>query len=107
MTPKDDKNIPVPAPEDDYSLEEILAEYGGSLEHHLLRETEAPADPEPPAAPAEPAPAQEPETPPVPEPPPVGDIQPGHVRRRRPLGLLEGVRGGRSGRGLRRRAWPG
>lgn len=70
MTPKDDKNIPVPAPEDDYSLEEILAEYGGSLEHHLLRETEAPADPEPPAAPAEPAPDQEPETPPVPEPPP-------------------------------------
>ena len=60
MTPKDDKNIPVPAPEDDYSLEEILAEYGGSLEHHLLRETEAPADPEPPTAPAEPAPAQEP-----------------------------------------------
>ena len=35
MTPKDDKNIPVPAPEDDYSLEEILAEYGGSLENRL------------------------------------------------------------------------
>ena len=76
MTPKDDKNIPVPAPEDDYSLEEILAEYGGSLEHHLLRETEAPADPEPPAAPAEPAPAQEPETPPVPEPPPEEEAPP-------------------------------
>lgn len=76
MTPKDDKNIPVPAPEDDYSLEEILAEYGGSLEHHLLRETEAPADSEPPAAPAEPAPAQEPETPPVPEPPPEEEAPP-------------------------------
>ncbi len=76
MTPKDDKNIPVPAPEDDYSLEEILAEYGGSLEHHLLRETEAPADSEPPAAPAEPAPAQEPETPPVPEPPPKEEAPP-------------------------------
>lgn len=76
MTPKDNKNIPVPAPEDDYSLEEILAEYGGSLEHHLLRETEAPADPEPPAAPAEPAPAQEPETPPVPEPPPEEEAPP-------------------------------
>ena len=76
MTPKDDKNIPVPAPEDDYSLEEILAEYGGSLEHHLLRKTEAPADPEPPAAPAEPAPAQEPETPPVPEPPPEEEAPP-------------------------------
>ena len=76
MTPKDDKNIPVPAPEDDYSLEEILAEYGGSLEHHLLRETEAPADPEPPAAPAEPAPAQEPETPPAPEPPPEEEAPP-------------------------------
>lgn len=76
MTPKDDKNIPVPAPEDDYSLEEILAEYGGSLEHHLLRETEAPADSEPPAAPAEPAPDQEPETPPVPEPPPEEEAPP-------------------------------
>ena len=63
MTPKDDKNIPVPAPEDDYSLEEILAEYGGSLEHHLLRETEEAAP-----APAEPPP-REPEASPVPEPP--------------------------------------
>ena len=32
--------------------------------------------------------------------PGVGNVQPGHVRLRRPLGLLEGVRGGR---GLRRR----
>ena len=91
MTPKDDKNIPVPAPADDSSLEEILAEYGGSLEHHLLRETEAPADPEPPAAPAEPAPAQEPETPPAPEPPP---LLPPRTPSRRPSGR-------------RRRTWPG
>ena len=81
MTPKDDNNISVPAPEDDYSLEEILAEYGGSLEHHLLRDMEeAPAPAE--ASPAEPAPEEappaEPETPPeppaeepaAPEPPP-------------------------------------
>lgn len=73
MTPKDNHISP---PEEDYSLEEILAEYGGSLEHHLLRETEAPAEPEPPAAPAEPAPAQEPETPPVPEPPPEEEAPP-------------------------------
>ncbi len=58
MTPKDENQLNAPAPEDGYSLEEILAEYGGSLEHHLLRETEAPADPEPPAAPAEPGEAE-------------------------------------------------
>ncbi len=71
MTPKDDNNISAPAPEDDYSLEEILAEYGGSLEQHLLRDTEK-AQPAP-SAPAEPpedeTTPQEPETPPVPEPP--------------------------------------
>ncbi len=69
MTPKDDNNISVPAPEDNYSLEEILAEYGGSLEHHLLRDMEeAPAPAEaPPAEPApEEAPPAEPETPPEP-----------------------------------------
>lgn len=76
MTPKDDNPINVPAPEEDYSLEEILAEYGGSLEHHLLRETEAPAEQEPPTAPEEPAPTQEPETPPVPEPPPEEEAPP-------------------------------
>ena len=57
MTPKDN-NPNAPAPEEDYSLEEILAEYGGSLEHHLLRDAEAPA--KPPAPPEEPAPAKEP-----------------------------------------------
>lgn len=72
MTPKDDNPINVPAPEDDYSLEEILAEYGGSLEHQLLREAEAFA--EAPAVPAEETPPP-PDTPPeeapaAPEPPP-------------------------------------
>lgn len=74
MTPKDDNNIPAPAQEEDYSLEEILAEYGGSLEHHLLREAEEapkPAEepaPEPPAEEPVPEPPAE-ETPPAPEPP--------------------------------------
>ena len=79
MTPKDDHQLNAPAPEEDYTLEEILAEYGGSLEHHLLREAGTPEVPvpEPPAAPMEPAakpeaqPAPEPpaEAPPPPEPP--------------------------------------
>lgn len=73
MTPKDNHISP---PEEDYSLEEILAEYGGSLEHHLLRETEVPAESEPPAAPAESAPTREPEAPPVPEPPPEEEAPP-------------------------------
>ncbi len=47
MTPKDDNHIPAaPSQEEDYSLEEILAEYGGSLEHHLLREAEPPSQKE-------------------------------------------------------------
>ena len=56
MTPKDDHQLNTPVPEDDYTLEEILAEYGGSLEHQLLREAEAPRAPapKPPAVPAEP-----------------------------------------------------
>lgn len=63
MTPKDDHQLNTPAPEDDYTLEEILAEYGGSLEHQLLREAEAPQAPapEPPAVPAEPGPLEKPE----------------------------------------------
>ena len=79
MTPKDDHQLNAPAPEEAYTLEEILAEYGGSLEHHLLREAGTPEVPvpEPPAAPMEPAakpeaqPAPEPpaEAPPPPEPP--------------------------------------
>ncbi|MCI9578771.1 MAG: hypothetical protein HFF98_07995 [Oscillibacter sp.] len=79
MTPKDDHQLNAPAPEEDYTLEEILAEYGGSLEHHLLREAGTPEVPvpEPPAAPMEPAakleaqPAPEPpaEASPPPEPP--------------------------------------
>ncbi len=62
MTPKDDHNIPAPAPEDDYSLEEILAEYGGSLEHHLLRAAEPP-----PPAPQESSPKQTAGAAPAPE----------------------------------------
>ena len=52
MSPKDDNRINAPSAEEDYSLEEILAEYGGSLEHSLLREAKPPEAPEP-AAPAE------------------------------------------------------
>lgn len=67
MTAKDDNNIPAsPAQEEDYSLEEILAEYGGSLEHLLLRSAEqAPPGPEEASAPGEDASAP----PPPPEPP--------------------------------------
>ncbi len=63
MTPKDDHQLNTPVPEDDYTLEEILAEYGGSLEHQLLREAEAPRAPapKPPAVPAEPGPLEKPE----------------------------------------------
>lgn len=64
MNPKDEKNqygaediTGIPASEDDYSLEEILAEFGGSLEQTLLKEA---LPPEEPAAPqAGPAPVPE------------------------------------------------
>nr|WP_325230097.1 hypothetical protein [uncultured Oscillibacter sp.] len=71
MTPKDDHQLNTPVPEDDYTLEEILAEYGGSLEHQLLREAEAPRTPapEPPAVPAEPGPPEKPEAQPTSRPP--------------------------------------
>ena len=100
MTPKDN-NPNAPAPEEDYSLEEILAEYGGSLEHHLLRDAEAPA--KPPAPPEEPAPAKEPEAPPVPE-PPAEEAPPEPPRRRSPLPPRTPSR---RPRGRRRRTWPG
>ena len=48
MTPKNPMNAP--PPEEDYSLEDILAEYGGSLEHRLLREASPPAAKAPEAA---------------------------------------------------------
>lgn len=58
----------VPAAEGDFSLEEILAEYGGSLEQQMLRDVEKELEPEP--AP-EPAPRPEPKKPaPPPEKPP-------------------------------------
>lgn len=66
MTPKDDNNISSPAPEENYSLEDILEEYGGSLEDHLLRPA---AGPDAPAEAEDAAPAAEaaPEPPPPPE----------------------------------------
>ena len=63
MTPNDDSSISV-SPEEDYSLEDILAEYGGSLEHHLLRSAEPPAEETTPKAPSPPSP--EPEESPAP-----------------------------------------
>ena len=45
MSQKDEKKTNAPAPEDDFSLEDILAEYGGSLEHQLLRGAETKAKP--------------------------------------------------------------
>ena len=52
----------VPAAEGEFSLEEILAEYGGSLEQHMLREAERELEPEP-------APKSEAQDAPRPEPP--------------------------------------
>lgn len=52
----------VPASDEEYSLEEILAEYGGGLEQELLRDTEAEPPPEAETVSAQPAdqpPAQE------------------------------------------------
>lgn len=61
----------VPAAEGEFSLEEILAEYGGSLEQQMLRNVEREMEPEP--AP-EPAPRPEPKKPaPPPEKPPAPD----------------------------------
>ena len=62
MTPKDNDKLNTPeSPEadEDYSLEEILAEYGGSLEHQLLRSVENAGEDAPPeaAAPGEASPA--------------------------------------------------
>ena len=67
----DDQLTDVPASEEDFSLEEILAEYGGSLEQVLLRETED-------ALPPEPAP----KSPPRPEP----KAQREPEKRKRPAG---------------------
>ncbi len=77
MTPKDENQLNAPAPEDGYSLEEILAEYGGSLEHHLLRETEPPEAPAPGPAPpgAPPVPVAPPEPPPEPGPDPLQEAE--------------------------------
>lgn len=80
MTPKEEKtqygpydspdSTDAPAPEEDFSLEEILAEFGGSLEQTLLRQSGTPdpdkTPPEPrPGEPARPAdiPAPTPEIP--------------------------------------------
>lgn len=66
----------VPAAEGEFSLEEILAEYGGSLEQQMLRDVEREMEPEPAPEPApkpepkKPAPPQEkpPEKAPAPDP---------------------------------------
>lgn len=73
MNPKDEKNrygvedvTGVPPSEEAFSLEEILAEFGGSLEQTLLREAaapEAPPAPEPPPIPEAPAPPAAPRPP--------------------------------------------
>ena len=55
MAPKDEKSLydtltggtDVPASEDSFSLEEILAEYGGGRERKLMRDVEAEANPGP------------------------------------------------------------
>ena len=64
MTPKDDNRINATPAGEDYSLEDILAEYGGSLEQRLFRELDnrtvrPPAPPEPGPEPA-PAPGPPP-----------------------------------------------
>ena len=71
MTPQDDNHTPASLPEEDYSLEEILAEYGGSLEHQLLRDAEPEVPPPEKAVLSEdaspPEEAPPPEEPPSPE----------------------------------------
>lgn len=111
MTPRDDDNLNVPsAPEEDYSLEDILSEYGGSLEQRLLRKEESPSDApaEGPAAaaeetPAPPAPEEAPEppredpapaeTPPedAPEPPPPKAEEDGRPSRSQSITLEDVV----------------
>lgn len=59
MSPMDKKNqfdTDVPASEESFSLEEILAEFGGSLEQTLLKEAEPPSAQPDPAAPPPSAP---------------------------------------------------
>ena len=69
MAPKDEKSLyddldaltagtDVPAAEEDFSLEEILAEYGAGREQQILRDVERAAAPEIPSE--EPAPVKEP-----------------------------------------------
>ncbi|WP_295580694.1 hypothetical protein [uncultured Oscillibacter sp.] len=82
MTPKDEKTLyetldslsagtDVPAAEEEFSLEEILAEYGAGREEKLLRDVEeelAAEAPVPPPAAAPPAPVPDPVPEPVPAP---------------------------------------
>ena len=70
--PKLDGNLTgIPASEEEFSLEEILAEYGGSLEQTLLRETE-------------PAPEEKTDTVPAGRPPASEDRPEGEARRSAP-----------------------
>lgn len=72
-----DVNHNTPPAEEAYSLEDIMAEYGGSLEDRLLRETAEPAAPQeepeaPPERDAPSAPAADSPVPPAEPPPPEG-----------------------------------
>ena len=69
MTPKDDYNTGASSqPGEDYSLEDILAEYGGSLVHHLLRGAEQKDAAQKASAPEASVPAGRPDSPPVSKP---------------------------------------
>lgn len=79
----EDSLTDVPASDEEYSLEEILAEYGGSLEQVLLRDTEAESGPQPekasqlPIDPSDPQPKTvQPETDPVEIPASSGETPP-------------------------------
>lgn len=65
----------VPAAEGEFSLEEILAEYGGSLEQQMLRNVEREMEPEPAPRPEPKKPAPPPEKPPEKAPAPDPAIQ--------------------------------
>ncbi len=88
MTPKDNDKLHTgpenAAVEDDYSLEDILAEYGGSLEHQLLRSVEPENTAEnPPAAPPAEAKAA-PETAAKPVPPAASGAKTAPVQKNAP-----------------------
>lgn len=78
MTPTDDNNLNVPsAPEEDYSLEDILSEYGEGMEQRLLRSAASPPDAPEEARETPPEEIPEPTTPKnTPKPPPAEAAEP-------------------------------